>query len=141
MGRRISFVLAGLVFAAFFATALPARAGDLRTSYQLGAAQSAGTTLVTNQAEPGAETSAATNLQGVNLTTSAAVNAAFDLETSTLNHALIAGASFGQLVPLGVPSAAFEALQSSLTTIQGTAQYLARLEQPGWGLAFGGGYA
>jgi hypothetical protein len=132
-----------LAFTAAWIAAARAEASELRTGYQLGVAQSAGTTVTNNQdlIVESSATPPAARLQGVTLTTNAGANVTLDMATNVLSHAAIAGASIGQILPFAVPGAAVGAVDARVTTLQATAQYLGRVEQQGWGLAFGGGYA
>jgi hypothetical protein len=139
-----------------FLAPLSAHAYDLRFGYQIGASQSAGTTISDNEdllapavtigpdgqmmLSRDATTGSSARLQGVQLTT--AVNAALslDLLTSSVDHAFVVGGQFSQLIPTGVPDDAQAALNQRLNTITANAQYLGRIQRPLWGAAFGGGY-
>lgn len=139
-----------------FLAPLTASAYDLRLGYQVGASQSAGTTVSDNEdllaqapaigadgqvvVLPPEENVSSVRLQGVQLTT--AVNAALslDLLTSSIDHAFVFGGQFSQLIPTLVPDSAQDALSQRINTIQANAQYLGRIQRPLWGAALGAGY-
>jgi hypothetical protein len=128
-----------------------ASAYEMITGYQIGAQQSVGTTVSNNQSlfvqpltmgmAPGTPTSGASRLEGVQFITNANANATFDLLTPELDHALVLTTNFGQILPVDVPANAALTLSSPLTTFLASAQYLARIEQPLWGVAFAAGYS
>lgn len=149
--------------------------------YQLGLTQSVGTTLgddlntqtllaqqnqqgavvnptapggAANQNQPADVTTAGLSfsaLQGIQSNTQVTANVTLDLVTRTLQHGLVLGAAFGQLVPFAVPDSEIQIngepvdvnaqLRERITTLQASATYLARLQRATWSLAFGANYA
>ncbi|MEQ9498277.1 MAG: hypothetical protein RIT81_15500 [Deltaproteobacteria bacterium] len=118
--------------------------------YQLGVVQSAGGTfgdpvnpLLVQQGQDGEENLPADNVQqvqGVQLNTTVTANVTLDAVTDLINHGLVLGAAYTQLLPFAVPEDAQATLRERQSTFNATAQYLARVQEAQWGLQFGAGY-
>ncbi len=126
---------------------LVASNGEAQTvlGYQLGVVQSAGGTfgdpvnplLVGDDVE---QTNNVQQVQGVQLNTTVTANVTVDAVTDLINHGLVVGAAYTQLLPFAVPEEAQATLRERQSTFNATAQYLARIQEARWGLQFQAGY-
>ncbi len=138
-----------LILLPILLAATPAHAAETLFGYQLGISQSAGGNATDNPQNfvATATTSVITvgtapiqRLSGYQFATQGSANVTVDVLTDTIDHGLLFGALFSQLVPVGVPADVLPTLRDQVSTVQATATYAARVVRPTWGIGFGGGY-
>lgn len=148
-----------LAWSALLVLLAPATAAGQQSvvGYQLGVTQSAGTTIGDIQVavadDPTLQQGVAVDqdqavvsqVQGLQLTTTANGNLTLDVATRTLNHALALGVGFAQLVPTLLPRDEDGNVQQGVvadatTTFQANFNYLALIQRPTWGFSLGAGY-